>query len=505
MTEVKISSKVLKLNYVKCTHLAKNDTVWRVFVPGDEIPKCVGEKEIKAMISISGSDYNGNGIQNFEKKEVENIGRRKNDGKWENIKGGIRGDRMHSFKINKISSEVACVLDHFPVDQDELKCGINAAWGFIPKPSGGYPFNSFAADPMENMHSRSSSADKMSENMVGGYILSWMEKIVKKAEHFYLSVEDQFCTYFFDWDIDIPTPWCSLDPNDITGPVGFGKEKWISSNERLEYKIRFENDAELATRAASKVVIKHPIDSLANIYSYELGSFGFGNYTFNVPANSSYYSNRIDVIDSLGVYVDVVAGLDIVNNEVYWVLQSINPATGLPPYDSDLGFLLVNDSITHRGEGFVEFSIKPKHNVVTGDSIFAKAEIIFDTNDPIATNKEFNTIDADKPDSKIYNHLVDTINGIIELSLDGYDPNNGSGIQYYEIYVSINDEPYQLIERNDTISKFRYQGEFGNNYRFYSIAIDNAGNKEVENIDGDISVSLLPKDFSISYKWEYIL
>ena len=58
----------------------------------------------------------------------------------------------------------------------------------------------------------------------------------------------------------------------------------------------------------------------------------------------------------------------------------MDPLTGLTPTDDrvELGFLLINDTITRRGEGFVNFTIQPNSSAVTGDSIYADAEIVFD-------------------------------------------------------------------------------------------------------------------------------
>ncbi|HUF09620.1 MAG TPA: CARDB domain-containing protein, partial [Rhodothermales bacterium] len=42
----------------------------------------------------------------------------------------------------------------------------------------------------------------------------------------------------------------SQDPNDIVGPAGYGDKRWVAVSAQLPYKIRFENDPELATAPA---------------------------------------------------------------------------------------------------------------------------------------------------------------------------------------------------------------------------------------------------------------
>src|SRR5690606_35669625 len=102
----------------------------------------------------------------------------------------------------------------------------------------------------------------------------------------------------------------------------------------------------------------------------------------------------------LGVDVQVTAGIDIVNREFFWVLQAIDKNTGVPPLDPLAGFLAINDSIV-SGEGFVKYTVEPMPNLVTGDSITAQAEIVFDINSSIVTNTEFNIIDAVAPTSTL--------------------------------------------------------------------------------------------------------
>ena len=67
------------------------------------------------------------------------------------------------------------------------------------------------------------------------------------------------------------------------------------------YLIRFENDPDIATAPAQVVTITHSLDSDLNPASFRLGPFGFGGLAFEVPANRSVYSARLDLRESLGV------------------------------------------------------------------------------------------------------------------------------------------------------------------------------------------------------------
>jgi hypothetical protein len=281
------------------------------------------------------------------------------------------------------------------------------------------------------------------------------------------------------------------DPNEITGPAGYGEPKWVSINDELTYLIRFENDPAIATAPANKVVISYPIDKMADMFSFKLGDFSFRDFSFQPPPNTSYFYKRMDLVDSMGIYLDVTAGLDVTKNRAFWIFQAYDPFTGLPNINPDLGFLLINDTITHDGEGSVNFSIKPKNTAITGDTIRAYASIVFDINAPILTNSTFNTIDAKPPVSKIKS-ITAAGSDIIEVHWTGEDDPEGSGIADYKLLISPNSEAYRSYsEITDTsyIVKLRS----GNEYRIQTIAKDNTNNTEKLKPIPDTIFYLIPK------------
>ncbi len=299
-----------------------------------------------------------------------------------------------------------------------------------------------------------------------------------------------------------PAIYQAVDPNDIIGPSGYGDLKWIANTETLPYTIRFENDPEKADAPAKTVIVKLQLDSSFDIRTFRLGNFGFGSFFFDVPSNKAFYSKRIDVRDSLGVYVDFNAGIDLAKNEAFWILKSIDPNTGQIPTDPLLGFLLVNDSL-HHGEGFINFTIKPKPTLSSGERIHAQASIVFDVNETINTPDIFNTIDADKPLSRVY-PLPQTNSTTFEVAWTGSD-SCGSGIKNYTIYVSVNDSPYSAWLTDVTDTSAVFSGILNNKYAFYSIARDNVGNIEESKslsdtytiITGIKSNGELPKEFTL--------
>jgi hypothetical protein len=289
-----------------------------------------------------------------------------------------------------------------------------------------------------------------------------------------------------DDDIDIPIIRSS-DPNDIIGPLGVGDQKWVALNEVLPYTIRFENDPDFASAPAQKVIIRHSLSPNVNIFSFRLSNFGFGDFAFDVPPGSIFYQDRLDVTDSLGVLVDIIAGIDVTKKEAFWIFESTDPTTGLVPSDASLGFLLVNDSL-HRGEGFVSFTIEPNKNSNTEDSIKAVADIVFDLNESILTPEIFNTIDAVAPVSSVDSipllpQEIDSVYTMTVSAVDDYGL-RGSGVRNYDLFVST-DAGFNFSKWANGIpidSSFVFKGEPGKDYCIYSIAIDSAGNREAKTI-----------------------
>jgi RHS repeat-associated protein len=280
----------------------------------------------------------------------------------------------------------------------------------------------------------------------------------------------------------------AFDPNEIIGPIGQPSKAWVSVNDRLPYTITYEN-AKAAGAPAKYVKVITPIEPKQDPATFQLGNFAFNNLTFNVPTNAPSYYNRLDCRDSLGLYVDVTAGYDVLKNEAFWEFQSIDPVTLLPPTDPFKGFLLLQDSSKPaNGHGFVNFSIKPKANAITLDTIVAKAKIVFDSNDTIPTNLHKNTIDAVAPTSHITN-AVFLDSSKVKLKWIGTDDVNGCGVLKYNVYVSANGGGYALYQADIKDTTLVFKGAPGNTYCFFTAAFDTVLNMEALKNSCDISVS----------------
>ena len=267
------------------------------------------------------------------------------------------------------------------------------------------------------------------------------------------------------------------DPNLIIGPAGEPTKAWVSVKDRLPYTILYENDS-TASAPAKYVKITTPIEPKQDPATFELGSFGFNNETFTIPNNTAAYYQRLDSRDSSGLFVDITAGYDQMNNLAFWEFQSIDPVTLLPPADPFSGFLFLQDSTqANYGNGFVNFSIKPRTNSITLDTISAKASIIFDALDTIATNIHKNTIDAFAPTSNL-TALPATSNNPVALSWTGADDVNGCGIRFYTLYVSTDGTNFSILKTGITRTDTTLTVAQGSSYYFFVLATDSVGNME---------------------------
>lgn len=294
----------------------------------------------------------------------------------------------------------------------------------------------------------------------------------------------------------------SADPNLILSPIGFDTARWVSVNDNMGFAIYFENDPQFATAPAHNVYIYYQFNTHQDATSFRLGNFGFNGMNFTVPPGLNYYQTRVDLRDSLGLYVDLTAGINIITNTAFWIFQSIDPLTNQPPLDPLSGFLPVKDStltaqsdtVLAKGEGFVNFTMKPLITSQTRDTIFATAKIVFDVNDTIPTNTEFNTLDALPPASSIASDSQATDS--VLLYIHTTDDPGGSGVKEYDLYVSQDSAAYIKYLEHLTNSVINFKGVSGSSYRFITLAADQVGNREPMKSSADAVVH-----FGSSSKW----
>lgn len=230
----------------------------------------------------------------------------------------------------------------------------------------------------------------------------------------------------------------SWDPNEKTGPSGYGENNYLQEAGTFQYSVSFENKKE-ATAAAYKIEI---LDTLSSVFDWE--SVKFGNTSHSGEGYNWTMERK--------------------GNVLRWYIEGIElPPNVTPP----------------QGEGFVSFSVKLKKNVNSGEAIKNSATIIFDENPAITTNTWVNVIDTIAPvTNSLAANYVATKNAI-ELRTNASDNNQGSGVGELSYYVSIDGTPFKLIGSGfDTEISYEANLEKGKVYRFYAVATDNVGNQE---------------------------
>lgn len=271
----------------------------------------------------------------------------------------------------------------------------------------------------------------------------------------------------------------SQDPNDKYALAGAGPQRWINTDELLPFEVVFENKSNAAA-PAQEVLVTDVLSTNLDWSTFELKSIAFNDARIAVPPGlQRFYATTQVGTDPNPVSVEV--SFDSTTGQIAWLMRSRDPSTGDLPEDPFAGFLPPNDA-THRGEGSLTYTIRPKLDLADGTTIRNQATIIFDptygANPPIVTPVVTNTVDSVPPTSQVA-ALPATVSGDQNVTWSGQDAAGGSGIASYDVYVSRGSEPYALWLPASTATGAVFAGQPGFTYRFYSVARDAAGNAEL--------------------------
>ncbi|MCM8785471.1 MAG: carboxypeptidase regulatory-like domain-containing protein [Candidatus Omnitrophica bacterium] len=283
----------------------------------------------------------------------------------------------------------------------------------------------------------------------------------------------------------------SIDPNTKL-TTGIGENGYIANNSLIIYTIFFENKPD-ANASAQEVVVTDQLSDNFDWTTLELLEIGFNNVVINVPQGLSNYETTTSVSTDPNP-VRVKATFNSLTGALELRIWSYDPITGELPEDPFSGFLPPNNE-QHQGEGYLTFSIGPKSNLADQTQITNKATIVFDVNPPIETPVVINTIDSSPPTSYI-SALPPTIKDKnVQLILNGSD--NGSGVDFFEIYVSTDSGPYVLYTTTQS-NTVDFTGDYNRTYRFYSVAQDLVGNKENPPTTPDATTTLQIPTYTIT-------
>ncbi len=268
----------------------------------------------------------------------------------------------------------------------------------------------------------------------------------------------------------------SDDPNEKTGPSGFGQQNAVSGSSEFPYRIYFENQASAAA-PASFVRISDVLEPVLRASRFRLRAIRFGDTEIVMPPNTISFQQTLDLSQTLGVLVRINAGINASTNEAFWTFQSLDPVTGQPFADGVNGFLPPEDG-SGRGGGQLDFSVGPGTGAITGGVVRNSAHITFDQNLALKTNEVQSTFDSDLPFSGLLAAPHGSTGFALNLSWSGDDPVGGTGVKDFTVYVSRNNGPYVPLVTDTLTSSMLFEAEPASTYRFYSRSRDNTGNRE---------------------------
>lgn len=278
------------------------------------------------------------------------------------------------------------------------------------------------------------------------------------------------------------SPVGSQDPNDKVGPSGFpgappsGNSRFVSGDGDLDYMIRFEN-VETATAPAQEVLVLDQLDtSVFDLQTFRFGDIVLGERVVRTASAAQAFTTYVDLRPGNDLLVRVQGEVDTVGGSVTWSFLSIDPGTGYPTTDPLAGFLPPNVS-PPQGEGRVLFRIRPRSGLPTGTRVENRARITFDSNVAIWTDPWTNTLDNDPPTSSVLS--LDSVQAEDRFLVRWKGVDLESGIAGFSIFFSTDGGPYTPWLEGVDYFESEFQGESGKVYRFYSLAEDHCGNREL--------------------------
>lgn len=273
----------------------------------------------------------------------------------------------------------------------------------------------------------------------------------------------------------------SVDPNMKYGPGNNIDHVFVDPGELAAYTITFENDS-AATAPAEKVEITDQLDATRfDVQSFRWAPIALSDSIFIYPNDAQRHQLILsDLRPALPYYLLTELFMDESEAIARWTFSTLD-TTNLQPLDLEIGGFLPPNEDGLEGNGSVSFFINYKSDLITGDTIYNHATIVFDDSATIITPDWMNVIDNTAPASEVTDLPVNITTETFIVNWSGTDA--PAGIAHYTVFVSTNDGPYLPWIIADAGTQAIFTGALGNIYKFYSRALDYAGNFEDAPID----------------------
>ena len=266
------------------------------------------------------------------------------------------------------------------------------------------------------------------------------------------------------------------DPNDIIGYSAESGSKYVEEGlVDVGYTIQFENDPEIATAAAHKIVVKDTLDgNLFDLSTFAATGVLLGDKRIELNGEKSFV-RTIDMRTRINVIAEVSLDYDETQGIATWTIRSLDPMTMEETWDYMQGVRPVNND--GNGQGELYFDIKLREGLADGTEIPNRASITFDFEEAIITPTWTNIVDGVCPESCVTDVTYKN-DSIVTLSIKGSDER--SGIWKYDLYVQYGvGAPWikeaELVADSTEVDFRIYDGLY---YGFCALATDSAGNVE---------------------------
>ena len=252
-----------------------------------------------------------------------------------------------------------------------------------------------------------------------------------------------------DVDDETGRPLASWDPNEMAGPLGWGDpttERFVAPGQWMDYTVYFENKAE-ATAAAQEVWVVNPLSEYLDWSTTEMGGVGVHEQVDLGLAGLAGGTSQFTMA-TMNYDVRTALAVDTNAGTASWYLRVVDTnAPGEWPEDPYDGFLPPNDE-THRGEGWLSYRIQVRADAPNGARIDNGATIVFDYNDPIATDPAWSNVVNDLPTPTLvvlYDFWLHEENGQAVVCWRTASEEDSVGFDLYReqegIWVKVNGSP----------------------------------------------------------------
>ena len=224
----------------------------------------------------------------------------------------------------------------------------------------------------------------------------------------------------------------SVDPNEKTGPLGYGEAHWLNADtDHFFYRVECEN-ADSATAPAAQVIMVDTLDlSVYDASSVRFNHLFFAGQELDIQPAADHFIREVDLRPDKNTILRIEGTVDTTNGALVVDWQSLDPETRTLSFDIDAGFL--NPNVTApEGQAWVDFTIDLLPGANVHDALIAnEADIYFDGNDPIATPLWSNRLDGVPPVASVSGFAAG--DSTLSCIVDGQD--DGSGVRYLDIHA----------------------------------------------------------------------